>query len=94
MRLYVQQGNTLVKNIDERQSIVCSTQLNNEVYVKLLDWAADDVAYSPSNGSAYVEFAGSGDISEYINDTWRFKVNGTSGKLRIQVIYQNIFLAI
>lgn len=84
----------LVKNIEENQSIVCSTGLNNEVYVKLLDWVADDAVYSPSNGSAYVEFAGSGDISEYINDTWRFTVNGTSGKLRIQVIYQNIFLAI
>lgn len=85
----------LVKNIEEDQAIVCSTGLNNEVYVKLLEFMkADGSIYTEKNGSNYVEFVSSRDPAEYPSYEWVFAVHGTSGKLSIQVYYQNIYLAV
>lgn len=85
----------LVKNIENDQAIVCSTGLNNEVYVKLLTLLNNDGSvYTEKNGSNYVEFVSSRNPYEYPSNEWVFTVNGTSGKMLIQVIYQNIFLAV
>lgn len=83
----------LVKALEENQSILCSTGLNNEVYAKLLTYQSDKV-YTAVNGSNYVEFTSSVNPAIYPAYEWVFGSNGTSGKYSIQIFYQNIFLAV
>ena len=83
----------LVKALEVNQSILCSTGLNNEVYAKLLTYLNDTV-YTSVNGSNYVDFNISNSPELYPYYEWVFSAGGTSGKFLINVLYQNIFLAV
>lgn len=83
----------LVKELEENQSILCSTGLNNEIYAKLLTYESD-IAYTSVNGSNYVEFNVSDKPALYPAYEWVFSAGGTGGRYLVKVIYQNIFLAV
>lgn len=83
----------LVKALEENQSILCSTGLNNEIYAKLLTYSSDDV-YTSVNGSNYIDFNVSDTPALYPFYEWVFSAGGTGGKYSIKVLYQNIFLAV
>lgn len=83
----------LVKALEENQSILCSTGLNNEIYAKLLTYSGDN-AYTSVNGSNYVDFNVSDNPALYPFYEWVFSAGGTGGKYSIKALYQNIFLAV
>lgn len=83
----------LVRPLEENQAVLCSTGLNNEVYVKLLTYSGDNV-FTSVNGSNYTEFISSEKPALYPAYEWGFSAGGTGGKYLVQVFYQNIFLAV
>lgn len=83
----------LIKGLEENQAVLCSTGLNNEIYVKLLTYLSDNV-YTSVNGSNYVDFIVSDSPALYPFYEWVFSAGGTSGKFSIEAFYQNIFLAV
>lgn len=88
------QGVKIVKPLEENQSIVCSTGLNNEVYAELRSYYSSGDYYSSKNGSNYVEFYFRSDPALYPAYEYVFSAGGTGGKFLLDITYQNIFLAV